>query len=307
MSMFTTMMSDMSSRFPLNKFQSKKSDSLLSDCGRNDWLTSSSRDNHESVSIALAYGIFVLSLVVVLRQFTDHDFSAVLTLGAGIQCLGFVCLSLKIRQQGSVAGISMKMLQMYVIMLLFRLTSTLNKNGYLPVDRSGDWVYQAADIVTLALVCQLLYRISTTHKSTYDVDHDTMKILPMIPPCIFLAIIIHADLNNSPFYDTVWTIGMNLDTVAMLPQLWMLTKKGGEVEMLTAHFVAAIVISRLCAFSFWFYGYPELAPRDGGFNWAGWKVVGAHAAQIALSGDFMYYYIQSMLNAKRMLLPTFHV
>jgi len=228
-------------------------------------------------------------------------------MGAGIQACGFTVLSLKVREQKSAAGISAKMLQMYVLMLIFRLTSTLNKNGYLPVDRSGDWVYQASDIVTLVIVCQLLCRMHTTHSSTYDREHDTMQVLPMIPACIVLGMLVHGDLNDSWFFDTVWTIGMNLDTVAMLPQLWMLTKKGGEVEMLTAHFVAAVVLSRLCAFAFWFYGYPELAPKDGGYNWAGWKIVGAHAAQIALSGDFMYYYIQSMLSARRMLLPHYDV
>merc|ERR1719456_1168218 len=123
------------------------------------------------MSVSVAYGIFFLSLLVVLRQFSDHDFSAVLTMGAGIQCCGFTMLSLKVREQKSVAGISAKMLQMYVIMLLFRLMSTLNKNGYLPVDRTGDWVYQAADIVTLVIVCQLLYRINTTHNTTYDKEH----------------------------------------------------------------------------------------------------------------------------------------
>merc|ERR1719313_872974 len=107
-------------------------------------------------------------------------------------------------------------------MLLFRLTSTLNKNGYLPVDRSGDWVYQAADIVTLVIVCQLLFRIHVTNRATYDKEHDTMQVLPMVPVCVVLAILIHADLYNSPFFDIVWTIGMNLDTVAMLPHLWML-------------------------------------------------------------------------------------
>ena len=41
---------------------------------------------------------------------------------------------------------------------------------------------------------------------------------------------IHADLNRSFLYDTIWAASTNLDTVAMLPQLWMMTRIGGEVE-----------------------------------------------------------------------------
>lgn len=40
---------------------------------------------------------------------------------------------------------SSKMLEMYLIQLIFRLSSTLIKGGYLPIDRSGDHIYQARE------------------------------------------------------------------------------------------------------------------------------------------------------------------
>jgi len=263
--------------------------------------------NRESMGVLSAYVTFALSIVVVLRQFSDGDFSAVLTLGAGVQCLGFTILAMKIRDQKSVAGISANMLQMYVLVLVVRLTSTLNKNGYIPVDKSGDWVYQAADIVTLSMILHLLYRVYVTHRGTYDEENDTFSIWPCVPPCVLLGMLIHADLNRSQFYDSVWTTSMNLDTLALLPQLWMLAKKGGEVEALTSHFVAALVVSRFCAFLFWFYGYPELAPRNGGFNAGGWWVIGAHTLQVAISADFMYHYIRSGVKKEKMVLPMCEV
>lgn len=48
---------------------------------------------------------------------------------------GFVC-SAEVKYQKSVAGMSSRTLEMYVLFFLFRLGSTLFKNGYLPVDRS---------------------------------------------------------------------------------------------------------------------------------------------------------------------------
>ena len=39
----------------------------------------------------------------------------------------------------------------------------------------------------------------------------------------------HADLNRSELFDTIWAVSTNIDTLAMLPQLWMMSKVGGQV------------------------------------------------------------------------------
>merc|ERR1719191_2332312 len=124
------------------------------------------------------------------------------------------------------------------MVFVFRLTSTMVKNGYLPVDATGDWVYQATDISSLLLVFQLLFFIHERHKATYQAELDTMPIFNVIPGVVLFACCFHGNLNHSPFFDKMWSIGMWLDTVAMLPQLWMLVAKGGEVEALTANYVA---------------------------------------------------------------------
>jgi len=99
-----------------------------------------------------------------------------------------------------------------------------------------------------------------------------------------------------------------LDTITMLPQLWMLTKLGGQVESLTSHFVAALVVSRCLSFAFWLYGYKELVPQAGGPNIAGYTIITAHSLQLLLCADFMYYYVKGMAKASRsMVLPTFDV
>ena len=100
---------------------------------------------------------------------------------------------------------------------------------------------------------------------------------------MLLSTVLHGDLNHNWYFDTVWTTSMYLDTIAMLPQLWMLVVKGGHVEALTSHFVAAIFFSRFLTFSFWFTGFPELAPEDGGFNKMGYLLCGCHAIQLLLS------------------------
>jgi len=261
-----------------------------------------------SATSTACYTVFFLFLVVVFHKFTDGDFSIVLTMSSAVQCLGFALLSLKVHYQRSVAGLSQRMLWMYVIFFIFRLTSTLMKNGYLPIDRSGDHVYQLGDIGSFILVLNLIYNMRKTCNDSYQSEFDTLDVHKFLPACVLLALFCRGDLNNSPFYDTVWTISLFLDTISMLPQLWMLTKLGGQVESLTSHFVAAIVASRVLSFAFWMYGYKELVPLKGGANIAGYTILISHSFQLLLCADFMYYYVKGMSKASRqVMLPTFEV
>jgi len=271
-----------------------------------DTLASAAQEGH--VSTGCAYFVFLMLAGIVLRQFSDRDFSTVLTLGSGVQCLGFFLLLQKVKQQKSVAGISSKMLEMYVLVFVFRLSSTLIKQGYLPIDRSGDYIYQSADIASLMLVFQLLWKVHKVYNITYQRSHDTLEIWRAVPAAIAMGICLHGNLNKSAFFDTTWTIAMNLDTIAMLPQYWMLVKQGGEVEALTSHFVASIVVSRALSLAFWYYGYKELAPKKnkkptGGWNVAGWLIIICHVTQLLMSTDFMYHYLSSAMKKVKMVIP----
>ena len=119
-------------------------------------------------------------------------------------------------------------------------------------------------------------------------------------------VLVHGNLNKSPFFDVMWTISMNLDTIAMLPQLWMLTKIGGEVNGMTAHFVAALSFSRACSFAFWIYGYKEVGDSSK-WNFAGRQLIAAHGLQVLLSLDFMYYYLCARMKGKRMKIPMLDI
>jgi len=253
--------------------------------------------------IASGYFVFTLCAVIVYRLFTDGDFSSIYTLGMAVQTLAFYLLNAKVDMQKSVSGISAKTLQVYVLVFVFRLTSTMVKNGYLPVDQSGDWVFQTADILSLIMTVKLLRRMYTSHRATYQEEHDTFDVFRLVPPCIVLAMLVHGHLNSCPFFDTCWTAAMNLDTIAMLPQLWMLAKIGGEVDGMTSHFVVALGFSRFCAFTFWAYGYVDLYRVS---KVAGYQVLLAHGMQVFLSLDFVYYYLVARMKGDKMQLPTVH-
>lgn len=249
-----------------------------------------------------AYFVLGVCAMIGLRAALNLGYSSILTLGSGVQCLGFYTLIVKVQWQKSMHGISEKTLRLYAAVFALRLASTLLYSGYLPVDRSGDFVYQFADALSLVCVLKLIHMIRNVYVSSYQETYDTMDVLRLVPGCVVFAVFIHGNLNNSFLFDTIWTLSMNLDTIALLPQLWMLSKIG-EVECMTSHFVFAMIVSRTCAFAFWWYGYTELA-RTRGPNLAGWQLLAAHGLQLALSLDFLYYYVSSRIRGRKMQLPV---
>jgi len=251
----------------------------------------------------LTYGIFAVILMFAAKFLSDWKFSAIITLGAAVQCLGFCLLRLKIRKQKGAQGLSSRTLQMFLLTYVFRLFSTLQYNGYLPVDRSGDWVYQACDVVALLVVVSLITSIHTVHENTYEKSSDTCAIHWFVLACVTLAWLIHPSLNNRRIPDMAWTAALYCESVAMVPQLYMMTKKGGEVETLASHYIACVFVSRLLMMTFWFHSYAELKPKDADFNFPGYGVMGAQALQVVLFGDFMYYYVKSIRDSSRMVLP----
>lgn len=252
---------------------------------------------------ALAYGVFAIILVFAGKFLTDFRFSAIITLGAAVQCLGFCLLRLKVRQQRGAVGISSRTLQMFVCTYVCRLFSTLQYNGYLPVDRTGDWVYQLCEVVALLVAVSLLASIHSVHQDSYEAHHDTCAIHWLVAFAIVLAVLIHPSLNNRRLPDMAWTAALYLESVAMVPQLYLMSKKGGVVESFAGHFVACCFFSRLLMIAFWIHSYPELRPKGANFNLPGYGVLGAQLFQVVLFCDFMYYYVKSLRDSSSLVLP----
>merc|ERR1719213_1135587 len=193
--------------------------------------------------MVLAYVGCALLMGVVFQQIAEQEFSSVLTMSVLAQCLAFVLVSLQINNAKSVAGISGKTMILQALALCFRLSSTLFLDGYLPLDKTGDMMYQIVDVCSLMMVLHILQCIYKSHRPSYEQEFDTMDVKNMVIACVALAIIVHPDLNDWPAFDIAWTVSLYLDTIAMLPQLWMCSKLG-SVPSYTAHYLAATLASR---------------------------------------------------------------
>ena len=93
-------------------------------------------------------------------------------------------------------------------------------------------------------------------RGAIDLVQSTVKNLVL--GCVFAAILIHPDLNDWATFDILWTAGLYADTIAMIPQLLVISK-AGQVPKYTAHFIMAMAVSKLFSAGFWFYGAENIA------------------------------------------------
>eukprot|EP00933_Yihiella_yeosuensis_P047904 TRINITY_DN4389_c0_g1_i13.p1 TRINITY_DN4389_c0_g1~~TRINITY_DN4389_c0_g1_i13.p1 ORF type:complete len:288 (-),score=53.17 TRINITY_DN4389_c0_g1_i13:124-987(-) len=247
-------------------------------------------------TVLVAYAIFAVGAFSVYHHIANGEFSAILTLAVMLQSLSFIVLGIQIWQQGNVCGISARSLGLEALSFVCRLSSTTWLNGYLPVDASGDFVYQACDVASLVLVLYLLYQVVEVNKATYDDEADTLPVMPVIAGCLLGAIIFHADMNARPIFDTLWMTGLFLSVFSVLPQLYLIHRTGGKIKACTGHYIAILAISRLLSGTFMWHARFDVtcAPWVEGVEHAIWAILGAHALHLVMLADFGYYYIKAI-------------
>jgi len=233
---------------------------------------------------------------------SDFDWSVILTCGSIFQTLGWYALLHKIMTQKSVAGVSLHTVELLIVVYAVRLWTTLRRTGYLPVDSSGDGLYQAADCIGLSMAYGVRKCLTDIHRRTYDERADTLNLRKFLPGCAFTAFVVHGDLNDCVFFDTLYYFALNVETLAMLPQLWMFAQGDGQVDGMTSHFVVMQTLGRTCSLTFWWYGMVEIGENTT-YNVAGYYLLIANVAQVLQSLDFLFYYTKAQLTGARMVLP----
>merc|ERR1719261_302790 len=246
--------------------------------------------------IVLVYVAFVTIAVLVYHLIAEGEFSSVLTLSAIFQCLAFSLLGIQAVAGDSVHGISAKSLSLDAIALVCRLSSTTWLEGYLPNDQTGDFLYQVFDFVSLGMVLWLLHRVLIIQRRTYDAAEDALPIGPFVLGSLVLASILHGDLNDRAIFDTLWMCGLFVSAVAVLPQLWMMTRTRARVPALTSHYVAVMAFARILSGLYMWHAQSEITcePWIGDFNHSGYAILAAHAVHLILLADFAYFYAKNL-------------
>lgn len=248
--------------------------------------------NSLSAPICAAYIIAGCIALGVYQSVAEREYSSILTLSAIFQCLGAMFLCFQVVSSGTARGISASSLQLDALSVAFRLSSTTWLNGYLPVDRSGDMVYQSFDALSLGAFAFLLYRVLVVHRGTYQASEDSCMIRPLVLVSLVLAGILHGDMDANPLFDTFWMTGLFLGVLAVLPHFWLIAQSGGQTDAMTSHYIATMAVSRVLSGMFMWEARFDITckPWIPGFQHAIYTILGAHVVHLLLLADFAYHY-----------------
>lgn len=237
--------------------------------------------------------------------FSSKDYSFLIVLSSTVQMLSFIIVLWKVITFESASGLSQNTLISYSLLLFSRLSSTLFYNGYLPSDTAGDWFYQFTEIISLVSVIFLIFLIRTRYSHTREESNDSVDYKYLAIPSFCLALLVHTSLNRNFVTDVLWTFSMYLETAAIYPQIFLFSKKGGQIESYTSHYVALQGLSRLFSLLFWWDTFSELnEPVEDSYsmfhNYVGYFLILSQVIQLLIMIDYYYLYFKSILKGERM-------
>ncbi|KAF2346590.1 ER lumen protein retaining receptor [Trinorchestia longiramus] len=199
--------------------------------------------------------------------------------------LAIIILLLKIWTTRSCAGISGRS------QILFGMTFIAR---YLDIFTNFVSIYNSVmKVVYLAASFATLYLMYVKFKATYDHNHDTFRLEFLVLPAAGLALIINHEFS---VIEVMWTFSIYLEAVAILPQLFMVSKTG-EAESITSHYLFALGSYRALYIVNWVYRYYSEGFYDMIATLAG-------IVQTVLYCDFFYLYITKVLKGKKLQLPA---
>ncbi|XP_073246158.1 ER lumen protein-retaining receptor 2-like isoform X2 [Porites lutea] len=217
--------------------------------------------------------------------------------------LAIVLLLWKIWKTRSCAGLSGKS------QILFALVFSTR---YLDLVLTFISVYNTVmKIIYLVCAYATVYLMLIKFKATYDSNHDTFRIEFLLIPVAGLACLVNHEfsvleyqsgqkfLHYTPYQvavEILWTFSIYLESVAILPQLFMISKTG-EAETITSHYLFALGAYRALYIVNWIYRYYY----EGFYDFI---AIVAGCVQTALYCDFFYLYITKVLKGKSLKLPA---
>lgn len=189
-------------------------------------------------------------------------------------------------------GISFKSQLLYTIVFLTRYLDLFTKfisvyNTVMKIFFIGSSVY-------------ILYLMKFKYKATYDANLDTFRIEYLLGASAVMGLAFPhkytvmevtswvilgfflPHFSNKKKLQVLWSFSIWLESVAILPQLFML-QRTGEAETITTHYLFALGIYRALYLVNWIYRYIS----DDHIYWIAWV---AGLLQTALYSDFFYIY-----------------
>ncbi|RXW12370.1 hypothetical protein EST38_g13484 [Candolleomyces aberdarensis] len=139
----------------------------------------------------------------------------------------------------------------------------------------------------------ILYLMKIKYRPTHDPSIDTFKVEYLVAPSLILGLIFNYNFSVT---EVLWSFSIFLESVAILPQLFML-QRTGEAETITTHYLAALGAYRALYIPNWIYRYFAQGTVDP-------IAVVAGIVQTGLYLDFFYVYFTKVLQGEKFELPA---
>jgi ER lumen protein retaining receptor len=186
----------------------------------------------------------------------------------------------------SCAGISFKSQALYLIVYITRYLDLF----WTFTDSAYNTIFK---LLFLASSGYTIYVMTTKFKPTHDPNLDTFRVQYLLAGALVLAIIYPYKYTLA---EILWAFSIWLESVAILPQLFML-QRTGEAETIDANYLFALGAYRALYIPNWLWRYF----REG--HWDGIAVL-AGLIQTLLYSDFFWIYYNKVLKGKKFALPV---
>ncbi|KAF9874414.1 ER lumen protein retaining receptor [Colletotrichum karsti] len=192
----------------------------------------------------------------------------------------------KMVQMNSCAGISFKSQALYLLVYITR---------YLDLFSTSSLWNLVFKILFISSQGYIVYLMTTAYKPTNDPNQDTFRVQYLLGGAAVLAIIFPYYYT---FWEILWAFSIWLESVAILPQLFML-QRTGEAETITTHYLAALGIYRALYIPNWIYRYFTEVNHK-----VDWIAIVAGIIQTILYSDFFWIYYTKVMKGKKFKLPV---
>ena len=110
--------------------------------------------------VLCTYVAFGSAAFLVYHFVAEGEFSSILTMAVIAQALAISFLCAQVIFNKSAKGISVGALVLDGLSVAGRMPSTTWSEGYLPMDKTGEYLYQTVDFCSLAMILFLLHNVS---------------------------------------------------------------------------------------------------------------------------------------------------
>ncbi|GAA27544.2 ER lumen protein retaining receptor 2 [Clonorchis sinensis] len=138
-----------------------------------------------------------------------------------------------------------------------------------------------------------VYFMYSKFKQTLETTDSLFRLPYFIVPIGGLAVLVN---HSAAPLEILWTFSIYLESVAILPQLFMISSTG-QAETITAHYLFALGSYRAMYLLNWIYRYYTEDVYD-------LIAIVAGCVQTLLYIDFFYLYITKVLKGKNLVLPV---